>query len=324
MHQGVAAVAEQRVAAAGVAGSVLGADLPHRIPGTEVGPAGVQRHHADVELGARPGTFPSPRSRPTRRGWRRTAPCSGRTKLASVLRPSQAARRGCGDVGRESAPAPSATPRRAPRTCRCSSSSGRRPGSAARSRRRASRRSVATFISPSPAARSGCSRSRFPAGPGVMPRITKAPPAAARTARRSAAVKAASSPTVWSAGVTTSTGSRPLCVACSAASVMAGAVLRPIGSSSTAGRRQRQSSRSWSSTRKRCSSLPTTHGPADGDVRCGQRLQAQRRLLEQALLAVQRQELLRIGGARQRPQAGAAAAGHDHGLQVDRIHWLGS
>jgi len=86
-----------------------------------------------------------------------------------------------------------------------------------------------------------------------------APSLAWRTASCSAAVKAAPSVTVWSAGVTTSTGSSPPSSAWSAASVIAGAVLRPTGSSTTALGLSR-CSRSWSSTMKRCSSLPTTIG----------------------------------------------------------------
>ena len=112
-----------------------------------------------------------------------------------------------------------------------------------------------------------------------------APPAAARTACCSAAAKAASSVTVWSAGVTTSTGSAPCCTACSAASVMAGAVLRPAGSSSTLQARQ-------------CPARATGRAPGSGAPRCRRRrcrpprcpvaasaCQAQRRLLEQAVLA---------------------------------------
>ena len=83
----------------------------------------------------------------------------------------------------------------------------------------------------------------------------------AATARRIAAVKAASSVTVWSDELITSTGSVPTSSAASAASVTAGAVLRPTGSSRTA-TGSTLSSINWSSTRKRCSSLPTTIGAA--------------------------------------------------------------
>ena len=44
MHERIAAVAKQHVAVAGVAGGILRADLPDRLPGAEVVPAGGQRH----------------------------------------------------------------------------------------------------------------------------------------------------------------------------------------------------------------------------------------------------------------------------------------
>ena len=56
----------------------------------------------------------------------------------------------------------------------------------------------------------------------------------------------------------------------------------------------------------------------DGQIVCRQRGQALCGFLEQALVAVaQHQELLGIACARQRPQPGAAAAGHDDGLDVN-------
>ncbi len=90
------------------------------------------------------------------------------------------------------------------------------------------------------------------------------PSAAAATARRMAAVKASGRATAWSAGATTRMGSAPSAAAsqaCSAASVSAGAVLRPVGSRRMAPGLQ-SISRSWSSTMKRCSSLPTMQGAA--------------------------------------------------------------
>jgi hypothetical protein len=45
-----------------------------------------------------------------------------------------------------------------------------------------------------------------------------------------------------------------------------------------------------------------------------QRRQTLRRLLQQARVAVQHEELLGVARARQRPQPGAGAAGHDDGL----------
>ena len=50
VDQRIAAVAHQRIADAGVAAAVLRADLPYRVPGAEVRPAGVERHHAHVEV----------------------------------------------------------------------------------------------------------------------------------------------------------------------------------------------------------------------------------------------------------------------------------
>jgi hypothetical protein len=47
VHERVARVAQERVAMHGVAVAVVGADLPDRVPGAEVAPAGVERDHAD-------------------------------------------------------------------------------------------------------------------------------------------------------------------------------------------------------------------------------------------------------------------------------------
>ena len=47
VHERVARVAHERVAVHGIAVAVVGADLPHRVPGAEVAPAGVERDHAD-------------------------------------------------------------------------------------------------------------------------------------------------------------------------------------------------------------------------------------------------------------------------------------
>ena len=58
----------------------------------------------------------------------------------------------------------------------------------------------------------------------------------------------------------------------------------------------------------------------DGDVARGEAAQARRGLLEQAAVALQHEELLGMLGARQRPQSGAAAAGHDDGLNRDGSH----
>ena len=89
-----------------------------------------------------------------------------------------------------------------------------------------------------------------------------------------------------------------------------GAVLRPTGSSRMAPACI-SSVRSCSATRKRCASLHTTIGRA----RPSMPGEARGRFLQHGLPAGQRQQLLRIQLARQRPQARAGAAGEDHGNQ---------
>ena len=69
---------------------------------------------------------------------------------------------------------------------------------------------------------------------------------------------------------------------------------------------RRRSARSCSATRKRCASLHTTTGAA-----AARPVEAQRRLLQHRALAGERQQLLGIELARQRPQARAGAAGED-------------
>ena len=149
-----------------------------------------------------------------------------------------------------------------------------------------------------------------------------APPAAARTARCSAAVKAASS-------VTRLVGrrhhqhriARRSAMACSAASVIAGAVLRPDRLQQHGGRRQRQARAAGPAPGSGVPRCPPRTGRRLAMSRCGQRLQAQRGLLEQAACwPDSARNCFGIAGARQRPQPRAAAAGHDHGLQIDRIH----
>eukprot|EP01136_Pigoraptor_vietnamica_P040121 Opistho-1_new@932 len=55
VDQRVAAVLDQRVAMRCVAMGVAFADLPHRVPRTEVAPAGVERHHLHAEAAGRVG-----------------------------------------------------------------------------------------------------------------------------------------------------------------------------------------------------------------------------------------------------------------------------
>ena len=145
-----------------------------------------------------------------------------------------------------------------------------------------------------------------------------APSCASSAARRIAATKAGASVTVWSAGVIASTGSPPPSSAASAASVSAGAVLRPIGSSNSVALVM-PCSRSCSSSRKRCSSLPTTSGAARCDA-AGRRAPARRSTAcwNRLDAPVEREKLLWKAAARQRPQPRAAAAGHDHRLNLNR------
>ncbi len=88
-----------------------------------------------------------------------------------------------------------------------------------------------------------------------------------------------------------------------AARAMAGAVLRPAGSSTIACG-STPSWRSCSATRKRCASLHTTTG-----ARRRQALEPQRGLLDHGALAREREKLLRVELAREGPKARAGAAG---------------
>ena len=92
-----------------------------------------------------------------------------------------------------------------------------------------------------------------------MPNVTSAPASAAGIASRTAAWKAVASRTTWSDGSTSSSGSAPSTMACSAAAAIAGAVLRPTGSSTIAAP-STPTWRSCSPARKRCSSFATTIG----------------------------------------------------------------
>src|SRR5690606_24110919 len=94
-----------------------------------------------------------------------------------------------------------------------------------------------------------------------MPKVTRRPSFAAGRAAWTAARKPAASAMTWSEGSTSSTGSPPAARACRAAAAIAGAVLRPTGSSSRAAG-VTSSWRSCSATMKRCSSLATTIGAA--------------------------------------------------------------
>ena len=92
-----------------------------------------------------------------------------------------------------------------------------------------------------------------------MPNVTRRPASAAGIAATMAARNAASSPMTWSDGRITSTGSLPSAIACSAATAIAGAVLRPIGSRISAAGLMPICC-SCSATKNRCSSFATTIG----------------------------------------------------------------
>ena len=144
-----------------------------------------------------------------------------------------------------------------------------------------------------------------------MPKATSLPAAAAGTARRMAAWKAARSLQHVIRGqhqhervVARRSGS----AAC-AASAMAGAVLRPYGLEQD-GRRRHAPSRA------------AARRPGNGGPRCkrprapvasGKAREPRRGLLDHGALAGERQELLGQQLARQRPEARAGAAGEDHG-----------
>ena len=94
-----------------------------------------------------------------------------------------------------------------------------------------------------------------------MPKVTIAPSIAGPIAAWIAAWKAATSRITWSAGITSSSASGPSAVASMAASVNAGAVYRPKGSSRIL-LPVAPEDRICSADRKRYSSLQTTIGPA--------------------------------------------------------------
>jgi hypothetical protein len=93
----------------------------------------------------------------------------------------------------------------------------------------------------------------------------------------------------------------------SAASATAGAVLRPVGSSRIAAGAA-PSTRICSATANRCASLHTTIGALARAMPAS----AQRGLLQHRALAGEREQLLRIHLARQRPEPSARAARQNH------------
>ena len=136
-----------------------------------------------------------------------------------------------------------------------------------------------------------------------MPKLTKAPLRAAVAARSTAARKASASPIVWSDGITSISGSGSVSLSASAATHAAGAVLRPIGSSSSARGTTRNLAQLlgddeamfFVGDEERRGKPPVIRNPPHG-------------LLQQAVPAEQRQQLLRIERAGHRPQPGARTA----------------
>ena len=103
MHKRIAAVVDERVAHAGIAGCVLGADLPDSVPRTQVRPAGGQRHHAQVEpafaLRGRRGLHHRIVHRLGGNGRERFRARANEAGVDGLAGPGQA--RGGGDVGAE-------------------------------------------------------------------------------------------------------------------------------------------------------------------------------------------------------------------------------
>ena len=95
-----------------------------------------------------------------------------------------------------------------------------------------------------------------------MPKVTSEPCLAAATAVRTAAWKAGTSPIWWSEGSSSITACGSALASINAATVAAGAVLRPIGSRTSA-RGWTAMSRSCSAIRNRCSSLQRIVGGAN-------------------------------------------------------------
>ena len=139
MHVAVRRTVEEHVADDRVAGRVLLGDLPDRVPGAEIVPAGVQRHDAQIDAAARAALHDRVVHGFRGHGGERLLVRTNELGIRRASRPTTGGPpRGCRGG---SARARSTSRRRAARRCRCSSSSRLRPGSAAPCRRRASRRS---------------------------------------------------------------------------------------------------------------------------------------------------------------------------------------
>ena len=109
------------------------------------------------------------------------------------------------------------------------------------------------------------------------------------------------------------TASGSVFIRMNAARPMAGAVLRPTGSARIC---------FWAESRKLAHDLaPQMFVRDDPETRRrSQRQQPRHGLLNHGLLAVERQQLLGPALPAQRPEAGAAAAGKNHGMEICLCH----
>ena len=239
----VAGILEHRPALRGVAGVILVRQLPHRVPGADVGPAAGRPAPP-----RRDRSSPSPHSRSSSAWPLPNASGSSVTKPRSW--PALVDRLADGlDARGSNVRYSSSSTRRGTRSCRCSRDS--RPRC---SRPRLPVRLLDEFRRPraprrSGLARGGCSRIRSPARSGVMPKVTMLPGFGGRRPARQAAMKAALSRTTWSAASASTTASLSRVCAKAAAAAIAGPESRRAGSSSTSA--SMPISASCSSTMKR-------------------------------------------------------------------------
>ena len=173
----------------------------------------------------------------------------------------------------------------------------------------------ATAKTPSTPSRSHAALDIAIAGLGALGRDAKADQGAAacrgrRRGRRRRGRRLAS-PIVWSEGITSISGSGSVSLSARAATQAAGAVLRPTGSSRSA----------RGATRDLAQLLGDDEpmlfiGDEEGGGETARRSATRANgLLQQAVLAEERQELLRVERARHRPQPGARTTG-----QNDRVN----
>ncbi len=155
--------------------------------------------------------------------------------------------------------------------------------------------------------RARCSHSRFRARSASCRTSRHDPHARPPRRHPNAAYSAGRSAIEASAAIIHSTASGSSSATSTAAAAMAGALLRPTGSS-TIRASSMPTARSCSAIRNRCSWLQTTTGGANfGTGRAG------RGLLHHGAVGHQRPELLRETLARHRPKPRAGTAGEDNG-----------